>query len=521
MLQDSYYTEPTEIDQLVFDQLVPPDHYLRQVHQAIDFERFRDQVKDCYSESMGRTAKDPVRLIKLEFLQAHYTLSDREVVAQAQVNVAFRWFLGLSLESRLPVASLLSQFRTRLGSERHQRLFDQVVTQAREHGLMYDRLRLKDATHIVANIAVPTTLALVAQVRQRLLESARPYQPEQVAQEEVEAERLRQVTSDLKDLTGLAARVGHLRAIVAWSDQLQQELGAEWERCDRLRSRFESALELAHRVLADQEEPERGDQVRSGVDPEARRGKHGGYFDGYLLDISVDADSELLGSLAVLPANGDEARDAPHLIEAEEQAQGNDIEALSIDGIGWNGEVLRTLSDPEGLGMEVYVPPPPEPSETGYFRPAHFTLDESGAVLTCPGGNQTTSKARNTNDTGWKFTFSRRLCASCQWQGQCLAALPQSKGRSVIKNDYQAQYEAAREQATTEAYQAVRRQHPRVERKLADIVCHHGGRRTRYRGQWRVQSQYLLMGMVVNIKRIVKLLALQGAPCVGQPGVTP
>ena len=113
MLKESYYTDPTEVDQMVFAQLVPPDHYLRQVKRLIDFEQFRDLVKDCYSPAMGRTAEDPVRVMKLTFLQFHYNLSDREVMAAAQVNVAFRYFLDLSLTSRLPVPSLLSQFRTR------------------------------------------------------------------------------------------------------------------------------------------------------------------------------------------------------------------------------------------------------------------------------------------------------------------------------------------------------------------------------------------------------------------------
>jgi transposase len=174
LLKEHYYTEPTEVDRLVFEKRVPPEHYLRRVKQCIDFERCRDLVQDGYSPARGRTAEDPVRLIKLAFLPFHYNLSDREVIAAAQVNVAFRFFLEVSLDSCLPVPSLLAQFRTRLGVERHQALFDQVVTQAREHGLVHDRLRLKDATHIVANIAVPTTLQLVAQTRQRLLDSARP-----------------------------------------------------------------------------------------------------------------------------------------------------------------------------------------------------------------------------------------------------------------------------------------------------------------------------------------------------------
>ena len=513
MLKESYYTEPTEIDTLVFEKLVPPDHYLRRVKQLIDFERLRDRVKDCYSPAMGRTAEDPVRMIKLAFLPFHDHLSDREVIAAAQVNVAFRYFLDLSLESRVPVPSLLTQFRTRLGAQRHQALFDQMVTQAREYGLIRDRLRLKDATHVLANIAVPSTLRLVAQTRQRLLEAARPYTVDRVAAEEAEAERLRQATADLPDVDRLAHRVAHLRAIVAWADALQHDLGPLPASPDKERTHFEAALALAHRILADRDDPDKGDQVRSVVDPDARCGKHGAYFDGYLLDISVDADSERLTALHLLPGNGDEARDAQTLLAAEERAQDNDIEAVSMDGIGWNGEVLRALRAPEGMGVEVFVPPPPEPTETPLFRPEACVLEAQRGVVTCPGGQQTATKERRANDTGWKFVFARRQCAGCARHAWCLATLPQKKGRSVIKHDDQAEYDAARERATTAPYAAVRQQHPRVERQLADIVRYHHGRRCRYRGQWRVQVQYLLTGLVVNVKRMVKLLGPAGGPC--------
>jgi transposase len=318
MLKESYYTDPTEVDQMVLAQLVPPDHYLRQVKRLIDFEQFRDLVKDCSSPAMGRTAEDPVRVMKLTFLQFHDHLSDREVMAAAQVNVAFRYFLDLSLTSRLPVPSLLSQFRTRLGVARYQALFDQVVTQARAYGLIRDRLRLKDATHVLANIAVPSTLRLVAQTRQRLLDAARPYAPAQVAADEAEAEVVRQATADLPDTDRLVARVTHLRAIVTGADAVQQALGSLPVAPDKARTRFEAVLALAHRVLADRDDPDKGDQVQSVVDPDARCGKHGAYFDGYLLDISVDADSEVLTALNILPGNGDEARDTQTLLAAEE-----------------------------------------------------------------------------------------------------------------------------------------------------------------------------------------------------------
>lgn len=504
MLKDSYYTEPTEVDKLVFEKLVPPDHLLRKVKSIIDFERLRDKLRNCYSPDMGRTAEDPVRMIKLEFLEFQYGLSDREVISQTQVNVAFRFFLDLSLDSKLPVPSLLSQFRARLGEERHKVLFEETVRQAREHGLVKDRLRLKDATHIIANIAIPSTIGLVAQSRDRLLEGARPYRPEQVAYEQAEVERIRLSTSDLKDAERLLHRVEHLRRIVCWADELSQELGPVPEDADRERKRFEEALELARRVLSDRNDPDGPDHVRSAVDPEARRGKHGSYYDGYLLDISMDAQSEIITTLEVLPANGREAEDAYNLIEAEQQAHGNEVKELSTDAIGWNGRVLRKLWD--GLGLEVFVPPQARPSDGPCFSPEAFILDATGQELSCPGGQKSRKRYRNPTNTGWRFYFSRHQCESCSLLDQCMEALPKSSGRTVIKNDYRAEYAAAWTRSESERYCEVRSEHPKVERKLGEMVRHHGGRRSRYWGRWRVKVQSLLTGMVVNIKRMVKLL---------------
>lgn len=87
-----------------------------------------------------------------------------------------------------------------------------------------------------------------------------------------------------------------------------------------------------------------------------------------------------------------------------------------------------------------------------------------------------------------------------------MAHLPAKHGRTVIKNDYQAEYDRLRARGQTKRYSEVRREHPKVERKLSENVQQHGGRRTRYRGRWRVKIQYLLLALVVNIKRMVKRL---------------
>ena len=66
MLKAEYYSAPTDIDRLVFEKLIPADHYLRRLKAAIDFEPLRALVADCYAAGMGAPAEDPVRMLQTE-----------------------------------------------------------------------------------------------------------------------------------------------------------------------------------------------------------------------------------------------------------------------------------------------------------------------------------------------------------------------------------------------------------------------------------------------------------------------
>jgi transposase len=502
MLKPPSYLPATELDQHIFDTTVPLDHYLRRVKQFVSFEACRDRLAAVYHPSLGRPALEPVLLLRLEFLEFHYNLSDREVVEQAQYNMAFRFFLDLSLESPLPHHTSLTYFRQRLGPEKHQELFDAFVSHARAHGLVKDRLRLKDATHVLANIAIPSTIQLVAQTRKRLLQTVRAYTPGRAAEEEERAQQIRQTTADLPGEERLLQRVTHLRSIVAWVDELVKLPPTAED------TAMAEALRLAHKVLADRNDTaakDKKDRVISVHDLDARIGKHGEWYKGYQLDAVMDADSELLTAIDVHPANADEAANAAPLIRREEAAHCNKVKALSIDGVGFRGDVLQELTEPNGLALEVFVPPIPE-QKTEQFPASAFTLSADGRALTCPAGQTTTQRQRHQDGNSWQFNFDRATCENCPLRPQCTKKLSRGSGRSVSKNDYDAVYRAARAKAQTSEYAQVRREHRRIERKLAELVRWHGGRRARFRGKWKMQVQALLTGLVVNVKRVVRLL---------------
>jgi len=503
MLQSEEFVPLSGFERQLFTQLVPEDDFLRRLQPLIDFERFRPLLAQHYCPDNGRPSLDPLMMLKLDLLSMHYRWSDRELMRHAQVNMAVRLFLNIGCQTKLPHHTSMTYFRNRVGADAIQEIFHGVLGQAREMGLVRDRLRLKDATHVIANIAIPSTIRLVAETRDEVLDAAEPFAKAQVAYEWQRADGISAVANeDQPDTERLLSRVEHLRNVLAWADELPSSeafrVGAASSQ-----EKLLAALTLAHKVLADRDDPQAGDQVISVHDPDARCGKHGDFFDGYLIDVAMDADSELLTAVNVLPANGNEGGDAAHLIEQEEAAQGNEVEALSIDGAGFRGPVLRELTDPDGLNLEVFTPPS-QRIALAVFRPEQFTRSDDGKTLTCPAGQTTRSYERSKNDTGVKFRFSKKQCGACALREQCLSS-PTAKSRTVIKNDYEAEYQAAQAKAQTPAYAKVRKEHPAIERKLSELVRRHDMRHARYRGLPKVLRQALLTGVAVNCKRIVKL----------------
>jgi len=497
-----------EFDRQVFETVVPTGHYLRQVAKQIDFERFRPRLADAYSLGMGRPAIDPVRMLKILFLRFHYKLSDRQVMERTKTDMAFRWFLDLPLRDTVPNHTDGTYFRRRIGAERFVQVFQELLAQAREAGLVKDRLRLKDATHLFADVADVQPLQLAAQVRQRLLQAAAAFFPDWVKQQQLQIETLRQTTAEFADDERLAARIEHLRLMAVQLQERAAELPPAAQ-TDRARMRLRHALTLVEKLLADRRDPQAQDRLASAVDPDARVGKHGEYFLGYLLDMAIDADSELITSINVLPGNGPEAADAITLIQQEEMAQGNDVAAMSMDGAGYNGPVLRELTDPEGLNLDMTVPPPTLAERTT-FGPERFSLkiiDEQHGEVTCPNGQTTRRRHRNRHGTGYRYTFKACQCAGCPLRAECLANPVRKIGRIVTKNDYEMEYARVAAKAKTPEYQETRRTHPKIERKLGEVARHHGARRARFRGLPKVLAQAALTALVVNIKRMVKLLA--------------
>jgi len=68
-------------DDAIFARMIPPDHPLVAIDQAVDFSFIHDEVKALYSPDQGRPSYPPETLFRALVLGIWANLSDRSLTA--------------------------------------------------------------------------------------------------------------------------------------------------------------------------------------------------------------------------------------------------------------------------------------------------------------------------------------------------------------------------------------------------------------------------------------------------------
>ncbi|WP_304819022.1 IS1182 family transposase, partial [uncultured Clostridium sp.] len=135
------------------EELVPKEHLVRKIDNCIDFRFIEDLVKELYSIA-GRPSIPPVVLFKLIFINIIFGINSmRRTCEECKVNIAYRWFLGLSIYDEIPNYSTWSQnyIRRYKDSEIFNQIFDTILKQAIEYGFVDMETIFGDGTHQKAN----------------------------------------------------------------------------------------------------------------------------------------------------------------------------------------------------------------------------------------------------------------------------------------------------------------------------------------------------------------------------------
>ena len=135
------------------ESFIPKDHCLRKLDRVLDLSFVHESVREKYCQDNGRPSIDPEVIIRLFLIQAMDGIPHvRELMRQVQVNLAYRWFIGYSLDESLPDHSTLSRALSRLGDEVFNELFERSIAQCKASGLIEGKVLHVDATTIRADL---------------------------------------------------------------------------------------------------------------------------------------------------------------------------------------------------------------------------------------------------------------------------------------------------------------------------------------------------------------------------------
>jgi IS5 family transposase len=489
-------------DSYVFDNLLPKKHILLDIKKEIDFSFVEEELKDLYDTKNGRPAYPPEVLFKMLFLEFYYNLSDVEVVQQCQVNILYRYFIDLSIDEEIPDDTTLVVFRKRCGSKRFERLFNQIIETCKRKNLLSGKLKIADATAIEGDVSVPNRVNLLRQGRKIVI--SRIAKVERNAcdnfRDYINDERLHGRPSPQEVKEEMSKTEEFIKSIKGqYGDDVDDFLGMLTELCEREENKNDKNDNNNKGESINKDEnndkgtqPQRLSQEKhivSFTDTDVRFGAKSDSkkFVGYKAHIVMD-ESGIITSVNLLHGQESESIDLPRLLK-KEQTKGIEGSAVTADSLydsSKNREFIHKL------GMKAYIPPRrKERDEEG------FIYDPKKDTITCPYGNIAKSgKCRQ--ESGTLYNFNPKICRACinkcKWykKDRCrLFVSDDLKLRAVDRDDY---------------YNEALKKRKDIERKFGEAKKWHGLRRARYRGKWRVTIQVLMTFIVVNIKRMVKIL---------------
>ena len=448
MLRDTS-PQQYQLEMVTLEQLVPKDHLVRKIDTAIDFEFIRTEVAHLYCKDNGRPAIDPVVLFKIMLLGYVFGVpSERRLMQEIEVNVAYRWFLRLSLTDKVPDASTLSQNRIRRfnGTDVFQRIFDHIVEQAISRHLIGGRTLYTDSTHLKASANKGKSINKLVSA------STSAY--------------IRQLNEAVEEERKVAGK-------------------------KPLKEKQEQMCELQS-IKSSTTDPDSGFMTREG--------KPQGFF--YLDHRTVDGKHGLITDTFATPGNVHDSQ--PYLARLDRQLKRFDLDPVAVGlDAGYNTAMLCHLIRERQIEPVMGYRRPNKGK--GLLRKSAFSYEKDSNSYRCPQGQSLLYTTTN-RDGYHEYKSDPALCRNCPLLKQCTRSKNQTK---VLTRHVFEEAKDAANQTRLSAWgkKIYQRRKETVERSFADAKQHHGHRYARFRGLQNVQMQCLMAGTAQNIKKMALLLA--------------
>jgi len=342
------------------EDLVSENHLLRLIDKHINFGFVRERLKDSYSEN-GRPSIDPELLLRILLIGYLYGItSERKLVDELRMHVAWRWFTGLSFDQEVPHHSTFSKNRHGRFEESKlfEELFEEIVRQCVAVGLVEGKHLSVDGSFVEANAAKQSRIP-----REQLVEAAQVHYT------------LRQYLKELEEQNPV-------------------------------------------------EEPVHEQDQVSTTDPDSTYATKGGsparlgYYDNYLVD---NHSCVIVGVQATAARMSQETVAAQAMLTRFAAWQGRKPESVGADTTYGNGEFLHWLAERE-ITPYMRTRDSVHRKNSPYYGPERFTYQPESNSYLCPAGQQLNYGGRSLRNRTKVYIGTRKRCGECALKAQCTSA---------------------------------------------------------------------------------------------------
>lgn len=441
------------------EQRIHPDHPLRAIRAAIDFEFVRPLVKELYGRR-GNPSVDPTVVLKMMFLLFFEQVpSERALMAQMPARLDWLWFCGYDLDDTIPNHSIISKARKRWGPEIFTQFFLRVLDKCVEIGLVDGTLVHIDASILTADAdrskLQPALRALSAKLYEQLDES-----------------------DDDDD------------------DDVDAEPSEDRERSEN-----------------NDDSPAPGTLVCP-TDPDARvTRKNGQTVLGYKDHRAVDDQNGIITATVTTDAATAEAHVLDQVLKQHRWNTGRTVKTAVADKGYGTADNYKALAE---QNITPCIPHPRRRGVKGKFRQSEFSYDKEAGCYICPAGQQL--KCYSTDAEGHRrYRAGAAVCKNCPLRQQCTDS---RDGRRIMRHLDQEWIDWADECLPPSVRKAlmIRRQ-IRVEGSFADARNNHGYKRARWRGLAKMTIQNLMIAAIQNLRKLLRARrgrGRHGAACYAQ-----
>jgi transposase len=427
------------------DEAVPGDHPVRQIAGVLDLSWVHSELAPFYS-NLGRPSIDPQLMIRMLIIGYVFAIrSERALCRDVQVNLAYRWFCGLSIEDKVPDHSAFSRARHERfrESDVFRRVFERVVQACIAAGLVSGEGFAVDASLIVADAN-----------KQRSIPGT---EWKKTCAGETASRAMKEYLATLDDAAfGAASEV--TPKFVSPSDPAAQWTGAM-----------------------------RGPAFFA-------------YADNYLIDVKFGIIVDVEASRAIRQA---EVGAAKTMIERTQRRFDLKPAYLAADTAYGSAETLNWIVNDKKIAPHIPVIDKSNRAD-GTLSRTDFSFDEEQNVYVCPNGKLLHTTGTLYDGNTLRYRASKLDCDVCAFKMQCC---PHTPTRQIPRDLHEDARDVARALSKTEAFEQSRRNRKRVEMLFAHLKRILRLGRLRLRGPRGAQDEFTLAAIAQNLRRLAKLVA--------------